>query len=211
MKHVLIIAHPNPGSFTAAVAHAYADAAARLGHETVERDLYRLNFDPRMDAGEIPGPKGFAPRADVILEREHLRDADVFAFFYPLWLNAPPAMLKGYMERVFGYGFAYGRGTGGNRPLLAPRKMISFSSSGAPREWMVETGAWDAMRKLFDAHFAGVCGLHFLDHIHFGPITPAIRPDVVAAHLETVRNTVHRHFGPASIGENANGAQTHSP
>ncbi len=211
MKHAVIVCHPNAQSFTVAVARAYADAAAKLGHETIERDLYRLNFDPRLDAGEIPGPRGFAPRADVKMERALLHDADVFAFFYPLWLNTPPAMLKGYMERVFGYGFAYGRGAGGNTPLLSPRKMISFSSSGAPHEWMVQSGAWDAMRKLFDAHFAGVCGLQFIDHVHFGHVTPGIRPDVVAAHLQTVRETLTRHFGSSKIGENANGAQTHTP
>jgi NAD(P)H dehydrogenase (quinone) len=194
MKHAIVAAHPNAESFTISVARAYREAVAALGQTSVERDLYRMNFDPRLSAGEIPGAKGFAPRPDVEAERALLRDADVFAFVYPLWLNAPPAILKGYLERVFGYGFAYGRGGGGNAPLLAPRKMISFTSSGAPQEWIAQKGAWEAIRTLFDHHFADVCGLEVVDHIHFGRIAPGIREDVVARHLRVVRAAVSVHF-----------------
>src|SRR5947209_2318400 len=108
MKHALIIAHPKSESFTAAAAEAYRAACEELGHRTVIRDLYRLEFDPRLGAQEMPWSAGFQPGADVRAERALIADCDAFAFFYPLWLNTPPAMLKGYMERVFGFGFAYG-------------------------------------------------------------------------------------------------------
>ena len=80
--------------------------------------------------------------------------------------------MKGYLERVFGSGFAYGRGASGNQPLLRGRKLISFSSSGAPTDWVVQTGAWQAVRTFFDAHFAAMCGMEVIDHIHFGGIVP---------------------------------------
>ncbi|MBU6296791.1 MAG: NAD(P)H-dependent oxidoreductase [Alphaproteobacteria bacterium] len=195
MQHALIIAHPNPRSFVSSLALAYGEAAEGLGHKTIMRDLYGMAFDPCLKADEIPTSAGYAPRADVVGERVILRDVDVFALFYPFWLNAPPAMLKGYLDRVFGMGFAYGKGKAGNEPLLRGRKLISFTTSGAPTEWVMKTGAWEAVRTLFDEHVAAVCGMQVADHVHFGGIVPGIRGDVVARHQQMVRDTVARQFG----------------
>ena len=195
MQHALIVAHPNPRSFIASLALAYGEAAKELGQKTIMRDLYGMSFDPCLKADEMPASAGFAARADVVGERVILRDIDVFALFYPFWLNAPPAMLKGYLDRVFGMGFAYGKGGDGNEPLLRGRKLISFTASGAPAEWVTKTGAWEAVRKLFDEHVAAVCGLQVVEHLHFGGIVPGIRGDVVARHRQSVRDLVARQFG----------------
>ncbi|MDE2183235.1 MAG: NAD(P)H-dependent oxidoreductase [Alphaproteobacteria bacterium] len=196
MQHALIVAHPNPRSFVASLAIAYGEAAESLGHKTIMRDLYGMAFDPCLKADEIPSSSGFAPRDDIVAERLVIEDTDVFALFYPFWLNAPPAMLKGYLDRVFGMGFAYGKGRDGNEPLLGGRKLISFTASGAPADWVRRTGAWEAVRTLFDEHFAAVCGLAIADHIHFGGVVPGIRGDVVARHQQAVRDAVARQFGP---------------
>jgi NAD(P)H dehydrogenase (quinone) len=199
MKHAVIFAHPKTvRSFTAAAADAYARACRKLGHEAIVRDLYGTDFDPRLRPGEIPFAPGFAPGADVEAERDLLRDCDVFAFFYPLWLNAPPAMMKGYLERVFGFGFAYGSGGRSYSPLLAGRKLISFSSSGAPHEWIEQTGALGAVCLLFDNYFASLCGLAVLDHIHTGSVTPDASETFVQARLRHVEDAVARHFGTRS-------------
>ena len=190
MKHAVIVAHPNPSSFTLSAARTYCEAVGKSGGDVLLRDLYRMNFAPCLEAGEIPSTAGFAPRLDVMSERQLLTDVDVFAFVYPLWMNAQPAMMKGYIDRVFGMGFAYGPGRGGNVPLLKSRKMISFTSGGAPTDWVVSSGAWSAIRKLFDEHFAAVCGLDLIDHLHFGGVTPGIRSDAVEAHLARVRDAV---------------------
>ena len=188
MKHAIIVSHPRRRSFTMAMALAYQGALESRGHTVLVRDLYRMRFDPRLAAGELPHPRGFAPRPDVAAERERLADVEAFAFFYPVWFNAPPAIHKGYVDRVFGMNFGYGMGAlGSNEPLLSGRSMISFSASGAPMEWVVETGAWEAMRKLFDDHFAAVCGLDVLDHVHFGGVTPGLTSEQVKLHAEVVR------------------------
>ena len=194
MKHAVIVAHPRQNSFTLAVAATYRDAAQQRGHDVVFRDLYSASFDPCLHEDEIPWASDFKTHPDVAEEHRLLEGTDVFAFFYPLWLNTPPAILKGYLERVFGTGFAYSRGRGGNEPLLRNHKLISFSSSGAPTDWVIQSGAWAAVRALFDTHFAAVCGLDVIDHVHFGNIVPGIRPDVVAKYLEAVRQKVVAYF-----------------
>ena len=195
MKHAIIIAHPKLESFTASVAQAYARACDAKGHALTVRDLYRMGFDPCLKPSELPFEPSFRPGSDVAAERTILQDCDVFAFFYPLWLNAPPAILKGYLERVFGYGFAYGAGGRSYNPLLAGRKLISFSSSGAPLDWLEQTGSLGAVRTLFDQYFAKLCGMTVLDHVHVGNVTPGASAYFVQARLEDVGRIVERHFG----------------
>jgi len=201
MKHAIIAAHPKLESFTLTMAKAWAEAAEKNGDEVVFRDLYRETFDPCLKEDEIAWFPGFKTHDDVAKERALLADVDGFAMFYPLWLNAPPAILKGYLDRVFGIGFAYKRGRAGNEPLLTGRKLISFTSTGAPTEWVIQTGAWQAVRTLFDSHFASVCGLDVVDHVHFGGIVPGVRTDVIGRHAESVRASLAKHFAkPAAQG-----------
>jgi len=195
VKHAVILSHPNRGSFNAAVADAYMQSVQALGHQAVLRDLYALDFDPRLAQEEMPFGAAFQPRPDVVAERAAIGDAGVFVLVYPLWLNAPPAMMKGYLERVFGFGFAYGKDGNGSAPLLTGRKLVSFSSSGAPFHWVQQTGAFEAVRTLFDRHLAAVCGMSVADHVHFGGIVPGIRPDAVARMLKDVARTAEKHFG----------------
>ena len=127
----------------------------------------------------MPDHLGVVVRPDVAREREAITGADIFALFYPLWFNATPAMMKGYVDRVFGMDFGYSaRRQGGNRPLLGGRKLVTFTSSGAPQDWVERSGAWAAMQKHFDEHFAAVTGLEIIGHHNIGgPARPgACRP-----------------------------------
>lgn len=191
VKHVVILAHPNRHSFNGTLAAAYSTAAKLLGDRVLLRDLYGLDFRPALQAQELPSGAAFDPGEDVADERALIADADVYALVYPLWLNAPPAMLKGYLERVFGHGFAYG----GGGPLLAGKKLISISTSGAPTQWLGDGGAPEALRMLFDRHFADVCGLTLVDHLHFGGIVPGLRDEAVQRMANEVADAVRHRFG----------------
>ena len=150
------------------------------------RDLYRLRFDPR--AGQMPAHLGAVVRPDVARERAAIAGADIFAFFYPLWFNATPAM-KGYVERVFAMDFGYSAiHGGGNQPLLGGRKMITFTSSGAPQDWVETSGAWSAMQKHFDEHFAAMAGMEIIGHHTVGGVGKGMRKDVVERCRAEVQN-----------------------
>jgi NAD(P)H dehydrogenase (quinone) len=198
VRHAVILGHPSPTSFNASVARCYAQEARSVGEDAEVRDLYALGFDPRLTARELPWAADFAPPADVETERAVIASADVVAFVYPLWFNAPPAMIKGYVERVFGMGFAYAPDEGGTQPLLAGKRLIAVSSSGAPGQWIEHTGAIARLRAGFDEHVAAVCGLSVVDHLHLGGVTPGIRPDAAEALFDRVRAMVRRHFAPAT-------------
>ena len=203
MKHAIILAHPRPDSLNAAVARAYADALRGFGEEVIVRDLYAMGFDPCLKAAEIPGPAGYEAAPDVAAERALLSAIQVFIFVYPLWFNAPPAILKGYVDRVFSMGFGYLPVFGGTEPGLQGRQLISFTSSGAPDAWVASTGALDALRQVFDSHIAAVCGLSVIDHVHFGGMVPGITEEAFEDTLEAVRAAAERHFGPPEAAVSA--------
>lgn len=194
----MIFAHPREQSFTGSVADAYARAVEAKGHTICRRDLYRMGFDPCLKSSELPFAPDFQPGPDVAAERALLDQCQVFAFFYPLWLNTPPAILKGYLERVFGFGFAYGDGHHSWAPRLKGRSMVSFSFSGAPKAWLQKTGGLGAVQTLFDTYFAELCGLTSLGHFHFGDITPGASEPFIAARLRDVAQSVN-----TILGENA--------
>jgi NAD(P)H dehydrogenase (quinone) len=194
MKHAIILAHPSPTSFNASVARAYAATLHAMGHEAAIRDLYAMDFDPRLKASELPWAPNFAPGPDVVAERGAIGDAEALAFVYPFWFNAPPAIIKGYVERVFGMGFGYQSGDAGTRPLLAGKSLVSITTSGAPDAWVGQSGALSRVRVGFDDHLAGVLGVSVVEHLHFGGVTPGIRKDAVDEMLNEVKAMAARLF-----------------
>src|ERR1700736_2528074 len=123
MRVLIVHAHPEPASFNMALTRAATDALRDAGHEVVLSDLYAERFDPaagRHDFTTVAAPSpfhyqseqayaaehgGFA--AEIRREQERVLGADLLILQFPLWWGAPPAILKGWFERVLAYGFAY--------------------------------------------------------------------------------------------------------
>ena len=122
----------------------------------------------------------------------------MLVFVYPLWFNAPPAMLKGYVERVFAMGFGYAPAGPGTRPLLSGKSLVTISTSGAPDDWVDQTGALARLRAGFDDHLAAVCGLTVLEHLNLGGVTPGIRLDAGQSMLDEVAALARRLFAPVA-------------
>jgi len=182
-KHAIIACHPEEDSFTFSVAQRYAETVRAHGHETVLRDLYRMNFDPVLKAQEMGGE----PAADVVKEWATLGKVDVFVLVYPIWFGTPPAMLKGYLDRVFGAGRHRGwGGEGGTNELLAGKRLVSLTSSGSMRAWLSEKGVLGSLRTIYDRYFADVFGFAETHRYHFDGVTDDIPERDVSMHLHEV-------------------------
>lgn len=197
MKHAIILAHPAKTSFCAALAKAYEEAVARLGDEVAVRDLYRMKFDPCLS--DLERSEEVEPAEDVVRERRLIGDADVFVLVYPIWFGTPPAILKGYIERVFNHGFAFrSLASGPTGPLLKGKGLISLTTSGTPKKALHDKGVWYALNTIFDDYIGAVCGLTVIDHLHFSPITARLGESEALTHLALVKDKVDQHFGLAS-------------
>ena len=94
---------PSPGRFGRALAQAYADGAEAAGHEVRTILLSKLDFPLLQSASDWEG----APVPPALSDSQaKIAWADHLVFFYPLWLGAMPALLKGFLEQTFRPGFA---------------------------------------------------------------------------------------------------------
>ena len=183
LKHAIIACHPSEASFTLAIADRYAEAVRAHGHETIVRDLYRLGFDPVLKLEEREGE----PAPDVLAEWDALGEIDVFVLVYPIWFGAPPAMLVGYIDRVFGAGRTRGAARRGARSsVLEGKNLVSLTLSGGMRAWLDEKGVLGSLRNLFDRYLGEVFGLPETHHYHFDGVQPDLPERDYRFHLEKV-------------------------
>lgn len=154
-----------------------------------------MGFDPVLSSDELAADH--APREDVAREQREIAAANALAFVYPLWWGSMPAILKGYIDRVLSYGFAYEFRPGGMHGLLQWKKSVIVTLSAAPAAMLDRTGDWNAIRILQDAHIFRTCGLNVIVHEHFGEIVPDLSDTTAHEHLDRVRALASTHFPAA--------------
>jgi NAD(P)H dehydrogenase (quinone) len=187
-KHAVILCHPAPTSFNAAVAGRYCETARVNGHEVVFRDLYRMGFDPVLKATERPTADDFQLAPDVAAEIELIAGADIFVLVYPIWFGTPPAMMKGYVERVLGAGFSHHSArTHALSPLLGGKQLLSFTSSGVPKQWLADQGALVSLQTVFDGYLARMFSMASPDHVHFDSVADDLDAHAVAQKIDQVK------------------------
>ena len=113
MRLLVVHAHPVPDSFGAVLFRAVTEAAGGAGHEVRALDLYAEAFDPRLSTEERRGYNGAPPVDPTFLDPalaahvDALRWAEGVVFVHPTWWMGPPAMLKGWLDRVWRPGVAF--------------------------------------------------------------------------------------------------------
>ena len=170
-RHVVVLAHPDAHSFNGLVADAYCETVRACGQEAIVRDLYAMAFDPVLKNSERPGEHGFALSPDVEAELDTIRGSDVFVLIYPIWFGMPPAMMKGYVERVLGAGVT-SRAVQDRAgiTILKDRRLVSITSSGASEIWLDEQGQVESLRNLFSRYLLHAFGMKSCEYLHFGGI-----------------------------------------
>jgi NAD(P)H dehydrogenase (quinone) len=194
-KHLIVAAHPVEDSFTMSLTRTYVGELVRAGHDVRVHDLYRMGFNPVLSARElIDGNDAHVRLVDVMAAQEDVIEADVVTVVYPLWWMAMPAMMKGYIDRIFSRGFAYESQRGTVHGLLSGRWAAAITVSGAPLAVLVEDGRWQAMQLLQDTHIFRAAGFDFVGHLHFDEVGPTLDPAAAAMDFARVRAFVREHF-----------------
>ncbi|MER7577336.1 NAD(P)H oxidoreductase [Streptomyces sp. NPDC126514] len=153
---LVVVAHHRPDSLTA---HTARRAAARLeaaGYRIDLLDLHAENFDPRMNTSDQPdwGNREKAYSAEVHAHMQRILDADVIIAVFPVYWQSVPAILKGWIDRVWNYGFAYGR----SKPRLAGKRMLWLGLAGACADDPIVEGMQAVLETTLSEGIAYYCG-----------------------------------------------------
>ena len=168
MKVLVVIAHQQQGSFCHALAAAVVEEVETAGHEVVFHDLYDENFDPILTHEEIDG----RVELDPVVSRhcDELLAADLIVVVHPNWWGQPPAILKGWIDRVFRQGTIYQFGENGQIiGHLAGKAVLVFTTSNTPRDVELEVYG-DPLQNLWETCIFGLCGVTNLMRRNFESI-----------------------------------------
>lgn len=158
---LVVFAHPLSDSLSAALKDAVSGGLADAGHEVDLIDLYADDFDARLSTAERTAfmQPGYAPPPDTAGYCERLKAADGIVFVFPQWWFGMPAILKGFVDRVFVPGVAFNPDPDGGRliPLLQNlRSCDVVTTTGSPR-WITELYMRNPVRRQIKQGIAGVC------------------------------------------------------
>ncbi|MCB1051961.1 MAG: NAD(P)H-dependent oxidoreductase [Acidobacteria bacterium] len=147
--------------------HDRFDARLRsLGARTWTYDLYSMKFDPVMRGDDFNPFFGKKPPREIQTIQGQIAESDVLTFFYPVWWNDMPAIMKGWIDRVFSKGFAYELGESGYIGKLNLKKVVLICTLGNDQAEVEAQGLEQAMRLKESAGVFGYCGVKEVEH-HF--------------------------------------------
>ncbi|MBF0362570.1 MAG: NAD(P)H-dependent oxidoreductase [Oligoflexia bacterium] len=159
MKTLIVYAHPNPKSFTAAIANTVAEQIKINGGEIKIKDLYRSGFNPIMSGSDLQSIFSGNIPEDIKREQNDVAWANRLIMVYPIWWLDKPALLKGWIDRVFVYGFAYTINKTGIEGLLKHDMALTIQLAGSPQAaYESKNWNWALTPSLTDRAF-DFCGI----------------------------------------------------
>jgi NAD(P)H dehydrogenase (quinone) len=179
MKISVIIAHPNPASFNHAIAGTVVAVLKENDHQVVFHDLYAERFDPVLPFDEIP--------RDASLDRvtashcAEIAGAEGIIVIHPDWWGQPPAILKGWIDRVIRPGVAYrflegDNGEGIPEGLLRAGTALVFNTSNTPADREREVFG-DPLERLWKDCVFSFCGVPLFQRRMFSVVATSTCED----------------------------------
>ncbi|MBN1129854.1 MAG: NAD(P)H-dependent oxidoreductase [Chitinispirillaceae bacterium] len=165
MNILIVLAHPNQRSFNHAIAQRVSAALKRSGHTVIFHDLYAEKFNPLLSVDDLVKDRILDSKARIYCDE--LEDCDGLVFVHPNWWGGPPAVLKGWLDRVLRPGIAYAfdpADSGGGVPkgLLTGKTALVFNTADTPeaREREVFGDPLEQQWKKCVFEFCGVTKYH---------------------------------------------------
>ena len=174
MRVLIVLAHPKRESFNAALCTRLREGLLEAGHEVDVADLYAEGFDPLLRGSELDTLGSNRPLPDVAAYQERLLKAQALAFIFPLWWFGIPAILKGFIERVFQEEFAFRfASTAGVQGLLKHRKALILCTTGASKHVYRFLRFEPPLKKIFGEWTLKSCGIRNVRHVVFYDVVTA--------------------------------------
>jgi NAD(P)H dehydrogenase (quinone) len=189
MKHLIICGHPNPASLNNHLKDLLAEILTTNGHEVVIRDLDQLYFNPVLSLADFQGQFMGTVTDDVKQEQEYVSWADHITFVYPIWWMGMPAVIKGYIDRVFSYGFAYSYDEGVQKGLLKGKQVSIINTHGRSQAEYEAIGMYNAFSLIVDKGTFNYCGLEVKHHLYFDNAAFNVNAETVEKWDKQIKST----------------------
>ncbi|RNL90786.1 flavodoxin family protein [Sinomicrobium pectinilyticum] len=192
MKILILLAHPEPESFNAAMFHTAVETLESAGHQVKTTNLYQMDFNPvygRSNFTSVKDPDYFKIQIEEIhasqvngftneinIEQEKVEWCDLMIWQFPLWRFAPPAILKGWTDRVFASGRFFKNGGYYKNGTMNGKKALLSVTTGSPEEEYTKDGFHGDIHSILRPVNRGI-----LECVGFSVLAPEINYSV--AHL----------------------------
>ncbi|MFB1049835.1 NAD(P)H-dependent oxidoreductase [Paraliobacillus sp. JSM ZJ581] len=178
MKALIVFAHPREGSFSHALLERITKALEAKQYEVNVRDLYKMNFNPLLDGRDmIHIENGTFVREnetfpeDVLKEMQYMLESDLYIYIFPSWWNGMPAIMKGYIDRVFQHGFAYSFEDDEAKKRFKGKRALFFTPTGQPQQIDgKENPLLAPIRTLTSGWLFNGNSVEVIDHIFYGKV-----------------------------------------
>lgn len=200
MKVSVILAHPSTKSLNRTIADNVVQTLKDNGHDVRFHDLYQENFNPLLPYEEIPENAKLEPGLQQ--HCDEIASADGIVIIHPTWWGQPPAILKGWLDRVFRVGVAYKfeegpAGVGTPVGLLKAENALVINTSNTPRE-IEEQMYGNSLETLWKMNVLTFCGVKNFHRRLYSPVlisTPEQRDGWVNDARETVNQVFPKETG----------------
>jgi len=166
MNQLIIIAHPKNDSLNYTIKNELEKSFINQRDQVKIRDLYKMNFNPVLNNGELKYVKEGNICPEVFVEQNYIAWAENITIIYPLWWNSFPAILKGYIDRVFINKFAFKITNQGPKGLLKRKKLRLITTAGMTEESLKKSHTYESLKVTQDIGVFEFCGLEVVDHLY---------------------------------------------
>ena len=211
MNCLIVFAHPEPASFNGALKDVAVHELERMGHAVAVSDLYRMGWNPALGPDDFGGERAdadyldlsreqerafatHAHSADVTAEQAKVTEADLVLFQFPVWWFSMPAILKGWVDRVFAMGRTYGGDRIYTNGVFKGKRALLSLTTGGPASAYVKgafNGDIQAILRPVQRGMLQFVGFDVLaPQITYGPVRleQDARVERLAAYAERLKN-----------------------
>jgi putative NADPH-quinone reductase len=195
MEISVILAHPCPESFNHAIYRTVLDTLTKNGHQIHAHNLYDEGFNPLLEGSELATGETSDPL--VLKHRQEIKKAQGIIIIHPNWWGQPPAILKGWTDRVLRSGVAYefeegDDGSGVPEGLLVAETAIVFNTSNTPAEREIQVFG-DPLERIWQDCVFDFCGIKNFHRKMFRVMASSTIKER-KLWLEEVKRTIHKYF-----------------
>lgn len=160
MKILAVFCHPMRDSFTGKILDNFVRGAEEAGHNVEIADLYGEGFQPIMQEADFAQFYDEPLPEDVLKEQARFERCEAFVLVFPIWWWSFPAMLKGWIERVFTAGWAFTITDDPEGSMLDERRALILCCSGGSDKMFEKYGTRDALKNMIEIGVMEYCGVN---------------------------------------------------